>query len=511
MLAISWLSDLPTAGPRWRPVFYLRDFVWWLVLSAVAFAVLVWPQRREVAAFWREEQARHNWRSALAVNLVLFVAVILSTIAVKAQAAAASSPHGLLIGVYALVLGATAISLVRLDLSIRSLCRLCLHYRVQVFLAGSAGFAALIISTVAVHGWDVLAGATLRLTKALLELFESDVTIDVAERVLSVGNFSAKIENGCSGYEGIGLVAAFLSLYLWGFRARLVFPQAFMLVPLGLGAIWLLNSVRIAALISLGAHVSPDLAVRGFHSQAGWITFLTVTVGIMALAHKSAFISAVPHRARSPRRASDRIALAYLGPFIALMLASVVMAASAPYDRPLYALKVVAVGATLWMFRDVYGRWDWRVSPASVLAGLVVAAAWIATDPEPSGGSELRLWLEGQSAMVAAAWLVLRVLGAVVMVPIAEELAFRGFLHRWLTARKFESVPIGQFSLIAFAVSSLLFGLMHERWIAGAVSGAIFALVMYRTNRLSDPIAAHATANAAICAWAIACSQWSLL
>jgi hypothetical protein len=34
---------------------------------------------------------------------------------------------------------------------------------------------------------------------------------------------------------------------------------------------------------------------------------------------------------------------------------------------------------------------------------------------------------------------------------------------------------------------------------------------MYRTNRLSDPIAAHMTANGTICAWAIAFGQWSLL
>jgi CAAX prenyl protease-like protein len=193
------------------------------------------------------------------------------------------------------------------------------------------------------------------------------------------------------------------------------------------------------------------------------------------------------------------------------MVASIVMAASAPYDRPLYALKVVAVGVALWMFRDIYRRWAWHISPISLLAGVAVGAAWIATDPAPSGGGELRLWLEAQGAAAATVWLALRVLGATVMVPVAEELAFRGFLHRWLISRNFECVPIGQWSLLAFAVSSLLFGAMHTRWVAGALSGAVFAVVMYRTNRLSDPIAAHMTANATICAWAIAWGQWSLL
>jgi exosortase E/protease (VPEID-CTERM system) len=335
--------------------------------------------------------------------------------------------------------------------------------------------------------------------------------LDADDRVLTVKDFSVRIDNACSGYEGIGLVTAFLSLYLWAFRSRLRFPQAFLLVPVGLAAIWLLNSVRIAALLSLGAHVSPDVAVRGFHSQAGWVAFLAVTVGIMAIAQKSSLMSAAARSAPRSSSASDRVILAYLAPFIALMLASIVIAASAPYDRPLYALKVVAVGVTLWMFRDIYRGWTWRVSPVSVLAGLIVAAAWIATDPAPSGGSELRAWLEGQGTLAVTLWLALRVLGATVMVPVAEELAFRGFLHRWLISRNFEAVPIGQISLMAFGVSSLLFGLMHERWIAGVLSGAVFALAMYRTNRLSDPIAAHMTANAAICAWAIGCGQWSLL
>ena len=77
------------------------------------------------------------------------------------------------------------------------------------------------------------------------------------------------------------------------------------------------------------------------------------------------------------------------------------------------------------------------------------------------------------------------------MVPIAEELAFRGLLHRWLISRRFETVAFAQFSWLALVVSSLLFGFMHQRWIAGALAGAVFALVMYRSGRLSDAIAAQ--------------------
>jgi membrane protease YdiL (CAAX protease family) len=52
---------------------------------------------------------------------------------------------------------------------------------------------------------------------------------------------------------------------------------------------------------------------------------------------------------------------------------------------------------------------------------------------------------------------------------------------------------------------------MHQRWVAACLAGAVYALLMYRTKRLSDPIAAHASSNAAIMLWAVATQQWSLL
>ncbi len=105
----------------------------------------------------------------------------------------------------------------------------------------------------------------------------------------------------------------------------------------------------------------------------------------------------------------------------------------------------------------------------------------------------------------------MRAAGTTFLVPLAEELAFRSYLHRVLISRRFETVEPGQFAPLAFLVSSALFGVMHERWIAAAMSGAVFALVMYRSNRLSDPIAAHVVANGVIMLWAVTMAEWSLL
>ena len=92
----------------------------------------------------------------------------------------------------------------------------------------------------------------------------------------------------------------------------------------------------------------------------------------------------------------------------------------------------------------------------------------------------------------------------------APQLGFRGYLSPLISIR-FENVRIGEFRLLAFVGSTVAFGLMHERWLAACLAGAIYAMLMYRTKRLSDPIVAHMASNAAIAVWAIAAQQWSLL
>ena len=60
-------------------------------------------------------------------------------------------------------------------------------------------------------------------------------------------------------------------------------------MPLGTVAIWLANVVRITALIAIGTWFSADIAAGGFHSQAGWIAFNAVGLGLVLLARGSRF------------------------------------------------------------------------------------------------------------------------------------------------------------------------------------------------------------------------------
>ena len=100
--------------------------------------------------------------------------------------------------------------------------------------------------------------------------------------------------------------------------------------------------------------------------------------------------------------------------------------------------------------------------------------------------------------------------GSVVVVPLAEELAFRSFLTRRLVAADFTEVLPGQFSWPSFLISSALFGALHGRWLAGTIAGMAYALVLYRRGELGDAISAHAITNALIAAYVLATGAYTL-
>ena len=74
---------------------------------------------------------------------------------------------------------------------------------------------------------------------------------------------------------------------------------------------------------------------------------------------------------------------------------------------------------------------------------------------------------------LAAVWIIGRVLGSVLVVPIVEELAFRGFLLRRIIGSDFDRVSYEQWSWLAVLGSSLLFAAFHQQWIGGFVAGVL--------------------------------------
>jgi exosortase E/protease (VPEID-CTERM system) len=357
------------------------------------------------------------------------------------------------------------------------------------------------------HLWQNLTDDTLRAVEHVLRLLFADVTVEPENRVIGARGFLVRIAPSCSGYEGFGLVAAVVGSYLWLCRRALRFPAALVLLPLGLAASWVLNVLRITALIAIGAHGWPVVAVNGFHTQAGWLAFNAVALGLVVLSRSSSLFCRSPID-RTPRGPNPAAPL--LVPLLVIVgTAMVTGAASGALDR-LYAVRVLTAGLVLWAYRSAYADLGWSWSWVALGAGAAVFGIWIGLEallpPGDAPGDPQTLptperWI----------WLVGRIVGAVVLVPLAEELAFRAYLLRRLQGAELNADMTGRWNWFAVLVSSALFGLLHsERWVAGTLAGALYARVFSWRGRLSDAVLAHAATNALLAGYVLATGHWAL-
>jgi CAAX prenyl protease-like protein len=194
-------------------------------------------------------------------------------------------------------------------------------------------------------------------------------------------------------------------------------------------------------------------------------------------------------------------------PFLALLSASILSKALSGGFEWLYPIRVVAALAVLWYFRKAYRRIDWRFGPLALAIGLVVLAIWIGLDRSPAASMSAEL--QTMPLWLRSVWIGIRILGAVVTVPIVEELAFRGFLLRRLVDSDFASVGWRAFPAWPVLASSAAFGAMHGgRWLEGTLAGVLYAWAMTRRGRLGDAVAAHAATNAMLAGWVLATGQW---
>ena len=354
--------------------------------------------------------------------------------------------------------------------------------------------------------WPRATAVTFGLVDAMLRPFGA-FTGDPATMIIGSSRFSVNIAPACSGLEGIGLILAFTTVWLVLFRKEIRFPQALVLLPLGVAILFLLNSARIAALILIGHAGFDRIALGGFHSQAGWIAFNFVALGICLAARQSSWIS--KRQRVQVNEAAANITAPWVMPFVAILALGMVSHAFSGGFEWLYPLRLASGAAALWFYREQYKSLDWRVDWMGLAGGVLVFAIWIALDH--SGTARMPAELAAASRPMRIGWVTMRVLAAAVTVPIAEELAFRGYLLRRFIAPEFDEISFRRFSWLAVLGSSVLFGLLHgQRWIAGSLAGVIFAVVMLRRGRFGSAVAAHAVANALLALDVLCFGRWGL-
>ena len=181
----------------------------------------------------------------------------------------------------------------------------------------------------------------------------------------------------------------------------------------------------------------------------------------------------------------------------------------------LYPVKVLSVaGILLYFWRD-YDELAGQALPSlaesavAIAAGIFVYMAWIHADWEWAVQGE-RLGYDPYRAGAGSGHVLAggRLLGAVVVVPIMEELFWRSFLMRYVMSARFETVALGSLTPGAFAITVVLFGVEHHEWVAGMIAGAVYTWLIVRTRSLWPAVIAHGSTNLALGVYVLWTGRW---
>jgi CAAX prenyl protease-like protein len=227
-------------------------------------------------------------------------------------------------------------------------------------------------------------------------------------------------------------------------------------------------------------------------------------------------LSYMLHSTDSRRRAT----LAYVAPFLAFIG---IMAVERMIPLPpqwLYLVRFLIVSTLIGALSWPYLSFRPSAPLASIAIGVAVFVIWVAPDVL-FGESYRHYWIFQNSITGAAAsslaphlktniaFMLLRSTSSAIMIPILEELFWRGWMMRWLIDKDFLSVPLGKYVPSAFWIVVLLFASEHgPYWEVGLAAGIVYNWWIVRTRNLADCILAHGITNAVLGVYVLATGQW---
>ena len=287
------------------------------------------------------------------------------------------------------------------------------------------------------------------------------------------------------------------------------FSAALLLVPAGVVMIYLLNAVRIAALVLIGSAGARDIAVGGFHSQAGWIAFNVVALGFSVAARRMPYFTLHPPRAEASARSTDNPTAAYLVPFLVILGAGMFAGALSGKFEWMYPLRFFAAAGALWVFRTRYRRWigGW--------VGWDQRSDWLFSHLDRNGPPDGCSCSDGYARPLSASSAATRITW--ISFPNSGGDRYRSDRRGTRFSRipsatsdlaDFESVPFKHFTWFALSSRPCCSALCTARWPAGILAGLLYSFAMIRRGRIGEAVAAHATTNALLAVYVLAFGQW---
>lgn len=219
----------------------------------------------------------------------------------------------------------------------------------------------------------------------------------------------------------------------------------------------------------------------------------------------------------------------YIAPFAVFMIGTQLESQSVGPDGAInanqyaliYALKIAAVIIAMIVSRqalkDLIPLPNKKISLISILIGAFIAAFWIGLDglypglPDFLGGKRSAFDPTTLETPWRYAFIAIRMLGLVVVVPIVEELFTRDFLLRFVTAPNWEPIPAWNFNATAGAASLGLFVMGHPEWLPAALCGILWLWLLKWSRSVSAIVLSHMVANLGLGLYSFATGDWHFL
>jgi CAAX prenyl protease-like protein len=223
----------------------------------------------------------------------------------------------------------------------------------------------------------------------------------------------------------------------------------------------------------------------------------------------------------------DRDDLAYVLP-MAVFLAFVWLGGSETVKRfvpaayPIsYVARTVIVAGLLVLLRRHYTKIRWNYWWLGAIVGVVGIFQWV----------PMQLWLQSHfsffkppapdevfnpyrdiaSNPLRVGFICVRILGAVLIVPVMEELFWRDYLWRYVLApNNFKLAAVGEWAWAPFLIVSFAFAAVHGNWWLTSILWALMigALLAY-TKSLGACVIAHAVTNLLLAGYVLRWQDWA--
>ena len=182
----------------------------------------------------------------------------------------------------------------------------------------------------------------------------------------------------------------------------------------------------------------------------------------------------------------------------------------------IYIAKVVIVAALLLYFSSALKliKFEARYLWLGIGAGILGIALWLGIEkiayPHLGDRTAYVPLTEIPDVTHRAIFMAFRFAGLALVVPVMEEIFWRGFVTRYATNPDFESLEVGQFNATGFAVMCGLFAFAHPEWLAGLVFAMLTGFILWKTKSLFACVVTHAVTNLLLGIYVVTFQQWQL-